>query len=119
MPRRSPLRTPKPPTTRQKAPTAHPKRNVPRPLEFAAPSTLAGVLSGTGNAGRGPLLLTSGKQDHTVPDAVTRSTLKQYRHSTAVTELRQFEGRGHSLTIDSGWNEIAEAVLAWLHEQGL
>jgi pimeloyl-ACP methyl ester carboxylesterase len=73
----------------------------------------------TRNATRGPLLLVSGLEDHTVPDAVTRSTLKQYRHSTAVTELRQFEGRGHSLTIDSGWNEIAEAVLAWLHEQGL
>lgn len=48
----------------------------------------------------------------------TRSTLKQYRHSTAVTELKQFEHRGHSLTIDSGWKEIAEAVLQWLHTQG-
>jgi len=73
----------------------------------------------TGNTTRGPLLLISGLEDHTVPDAVTRSTLKQYRHSTAVTELRQFEGRGHSLTIDSGWSEIAEAVLVWLREQGL
>jgi pimeloyl-ACP methyl ester carboxylesterase len=73
----------------------------------------------TRNTTRGPLLLISGLEDHTVPDAVTRSTLKQYRHSTAVTELRQFEGRGHSLTIDSGWSEIAQAVLAWLHEQGL
>jgi hypothetical protein len=44
----------------------------------------------------------------------TRSTLKQYRDSTAVTELRQFEGRGHSLTIDSGWREVADATLAWL-----
>jgi len=73
----------------------------------------------TRNTTRGPLLLISGLEDHTVPDAVTRSTLKQYRHSTAVTELRQFEGRGHSLTIDNGWSEIAEAVLAWLREQGL
>ena len=73
----------------------------------------------TGNTTRGPLLLISGLEDHTVPDAVTRSTLKQYRHSTAVTELRQFEGRGHSLTIDSGWSEIAEAVMVWLREQGL
>ena len=42
---------------------------------------------------------------------MTRSTLKQYRDSTAVTELKQFEGRGHSLTIDSGWREVAEAIL--------
>jgi pimeloyl-ACP methyl ester carboxylesterase len=68
----------------------------------------------TGNESRGPLLLTSGKQDHTVPDVTTRSTLKQYRDSTAVTELKQFEGRGHSLTIDNGWREVADATLEWL-----
>lgn len=68
---------------------------------------------------RGPLLLISGTADHTVPDVVTRSTLKQYRDSSAVTELKQFEGRGHSLTIDSGWREVADAVLGWLREQGI
>jgi pimeloyl-ACP methyl ester carboxylesterase len=73
----------------------------------------------TGNQDRGPLLLISGLEDHTVPDVVTRSTLKQYRKSTAVTELKQFEGRGHSLTIDHGWREVADAVLAWLKDQGL
>jgi hypothetical protein len=50
---------------------------------------------------------------------VTRSTLKQYRHSTAVTELKQFEHRGHSLTIDSGWTEVAEAILQWLRTHGI
>ncbi len=73
----------------------------------------------TGNQDRGPLLLISGLADHTVPDVVTRSTLKQYRKSTAVTELEQFAGRGHSLTIDHGWREVAEAVLEWLAKQGL
>jgi pimeloyl-ACP methyl ester carboxylesterase len=68
----------------------------------------------TGNETRGPLLLTSGKQDHTVPDVSTRSTLKQYRDSAAITELKQFEGRGHSLTIDHGWREVADATLEWL-----
>jgi alpha-beta hydrolase superfamily lysophospholipase len=73
----------------------------------------------TGNQDRGPLLLISGLEDHTVPDVVTRSTLKQYRKSDAVTELKQFEGRGHSLTVDAGWREVADAVLGWLKEQGL
>jgi pimeloyl-ACP methyl ester carboxylesterase len=68
----------------------------------------------TANQTRGPLLLISGTKDHTVPDVTTRSTLKQYRDSTAVTELKQFEGRGHSLTIDSGWRDVADATLAWL-----
>jgi pimeloyl-ACP methyl ester carboxylesterase len=73
----------------------------------------------THNDTRGPLLLISGLEDHTVPDVVTRSTLKQYRNSTAVTELEKFEGRGHSLTIDNGWRDVADAVLAWLAGQGL
>jgi pimeloyl-ACP methyl ester carboxylesterase len=69
----------------------------------------------TANDDRGPLLLISGTEDHTVPDVSTRSTLKQYRHSSAVTEIKQFGHRGHSLTIDGGWKEIADAVLQWLH----
>ena len=73
----------------------------------------------TKNSARGPLLLISGTKDHTVPDVVTRSTFKQYRDSTAVTELRQFEGRGHSLTVDSGWKDVADAVLDWLKVQDL
>jgi pimeloyl-ACP methyl ester carboxylesterase len=73
----------------------------------------------THNANRGPLLLVMGGQDHTVPEAITKSTLKQYRHSDAVTELIEFETRGHSLTIDSGWSEVADASLAWLDKQGL
>jgi pimeloyl-ACP methyl ester carboxylesterase len=73
----------------------------------------------TSNNTRGPLLLISGQKDHTVPDITTRSTLKQYRHSTAVTELRQFEGRGHSLTIDHGWKDVADAALEWLTSHGL
>jgi pimeloyl-ACP methyl ester carboxylesterase len=72
----------------------------------------------TGNEGRGPLLLTMGKQDHTVPEVITKSTLKQYRHSDAVTDLEEFD-RGHSLIIDSGWREVAETCLTWLNRQGL
>ena len=73
----------------------------------------------TDNATRGPLLLIAGGKDHTVPEAVTKSTFKQYRHSDAKTELLEFADRGHSLVIDSGWREIADASIAWLAEQDL
>lgn len=56
---------------------------------------------------RGPLLLISGLEDHTVPDVVTRSTFKQ------------FEGRGHSLTVDRGWKEVAGVTLGWLKANDL
>jgi pimeloyl-ACP methyl ester carboxylesterase len=73
----------------------------------------------TGNSGRGPLLLIMGGQDHTVPEVITKATLKQYRHSDAVTELAEFADRGHSLIIDSGWREVAAECLSWLAKQGL
>jgi len=73
----------------------------------------------TRNDTRGPLLLISGTVDHTVPDVTTRAAFKLYRHSTAVTELKQFEGRGHSLVIDHGWRDVAKAVLDWLKTHGL
>jgi len=93
-----------------------------RPLFQAAAANFvmhAQAAVDTANTERGPLLLISGTADHTVPDVVTRSTFKQYRDSTAVTELKQFEGRGHSLTVDSGWHDVAEAVLAWLKDHDL
>ena len=73
----------------------------------------------TANSGRGPLLLMTGGKDHTVPEAVTRSTLKQYRHSEATTDILEFADRGHSLTIDHGWRDVAQAALDWLKKQGL
>ena len=69
---------------------------------------------------RGPLLLTSGSEDHTVPKKVTLEVAKMYEESPgSVTEYREFEGKGHSLTIDSGWREVADVVLEWLAAQNL
>ena len=68
----------------------------------------------TGNQDRGPLLLVMGGKDHTVPEAITKATFKLYRNSSAVTELVEFPDRGHSLTIDNGWREVADSVLSWI-----
>jgi pimeloyl-ACP methyl ester carboxylesterase len=73
----------------------------------------------TDNAGRGPLLLTAGGRDHTVPAAVTKATLKQYRKSPAVTDYREFPDRGHTLALDSRWREVADTVLTWLKAHSL
>ncbi len=72
----------------------------------------------THTAVRGPLLLTAGTEDHTVPTVVTRQVLKMYADNAAsLTEYREFEGRGHCLTIDSGWSEVAESALEWLESK--
>ena len=73
----------------------------------------------TESSTRGPLLVTAGGADHTVPPAISHATVKLYRKSAAVTDLKEFPHHGHSLTIDSGWQEVADAALAWLKEKGL
>jgi pimeloyl-ACP methyl ester carboxylesterase len=73
----------------------------------------------THNSSRGPLLLASGGQDRTVPPTIVKQTRKLYDKATAVTDLKEFPDRGHSLTIDSGWQEVADAALEWLRAQSL
>ena len=93
-----------------------------RPLFQAATATLnpnSATRVKVENATRGPLLLISGAEDNTVPPVLVRSTLRAYRKSSAVTDLKEFPNRGHSLTIDGGWQELAEYILSWLNAKGL
>lgn len=76
------------------------------------PSTEARVDST--NPRRGPLLIVSGEKDHTVPPSMARAAFQRQRRNLAVTELKEMAGRGHSLTIDAGWREVAEAARAFL-----
>lgn len=79
----------------------------------------AQIVVDTVTAARGPLLFVSGQEDRVIPDAVTRAAYKAYGDSAAVTDLKQFADRGHSLVIDSGWRTVAGYVLAWLAANGV
>lgn len=68
----------------------------------------------TKNPERGPLLIISGEKDHTVPWAIANSSYKHQSKNEGVTEIVEMPGRGHSLTIDSGWEEVAGTALAFL-----
>jgi len=69
----------------------------------------------TENPERGPLLLISGEKDHTVPWAITNASFKhQDKNKDSVTEIVEIKGRGHALTIDSGWREVAETALSFV-----
>jgi non-heme chloroperoxidase len=63
------------------------------------------------NPARGPLLLIGGEKDHTVHRAITNASYKRQSRNEAVTEIALIPNRGHSLTIDSGWREVAQAAL--------
>lgn len=68
----------------------------------------------TANATRGPLLITAGTADHTVPLVSAKAAHGLYRTSPAVTDFHEFVGRGHSLTIDHGWRDVADTTLSWM-----
>jgi non-heme chloroperoxidase len=68
----------------------------------------------TDNPERGPLLLISGEKDNTVPWSITKASYDQQSDNEGVTEVVQIPNRGHSLTIDSGWQEVAETSLAFI-----
>ena len=68
----------------------------------------------TKNPDRGPLLIIDGEKDHTVPWAIANAAYKRQSHNPGVTEIVKMENRGHSLTIDHGWREVAETALAFV-----
>ena len=73
----------------------------------------------TGNPDRGPLLIIGGEKDHTVPPVLTRSQFKHQEKNPGVTESVELPDRGHSLTIDHGWPEVAQAALTFIAAQPL
>jgi pimeloyl-ACP methyl ester carboxylesterase len=66
------------------------------------------------NPERGPLLIISGEKDHTVPWAIANASFKKQKRNTSTTEITEIENRGHALTIDSGWREVADKALAFV-----
>ncbi|WP_200871919.1 alpha/beta fold hydrolase [Actinomadura welshii] len=65
----------------------------------------------TRNPDRGPLLIIDGEKDRTVPWAIANAAYKRQKHNPAVTEIVKMPDRGHSLTIDHAWPEVAQTTL--------
>lgn len=68
----------------------------------------------TENPNRGPLLILSGEKDHVVPWAIANASFKKQQKNQNVTEILEINGRGHALTIDDGWKQVAETALAFI-----
>jgi pimeloyl-ACP methyl ester carboxylesterase len=65
----------------------------------------------TTNPDRGPLLILDGEKDHTVPWAIANASYKRQKRNPGVTEIKKMPNRGHALTIDHGWQEVAQTAL--------
>ena len=68
----------------------------------------------TKNPERGPMLIVSGENDHTVPHVLSNAAFQHQRKNPGVTEFVEIPGRGHALTIDDGWQGVADTVLAFV-----
>jgi non-heme chloroperoxidase len=68
----------------------------------------------TKNSERGPLLIIDGELDHVVPWAIANASYKRQKRNEGVTEIVKIAGRGHALTIDGGWREVAETALGFI-----
>jgi non-heme chloroperoxidase len=71
----------------------------------------------TKNPERGPLLVISGEKDHTVPHSVSKAAFRLQKRNEAPTEFVKIPNRGHSLTIDSGWREVAQTALDFIQRR--
>jgi non-heme chloroperoxidase len=66
------------------------------------------------NPDRGPLLIINGEKDHTVPLAIAKASFKKQQRNEGVTEFAEIPNRGHALTIDGGWREVADKALEFV-----
>ncbi len=68
----------------------------------------------TKNPERGPMLIISADSDHTVPWAIAEASYKRENDNEDVTEIVKMPNRGHALTIDHGWRDVAETALTFV-----
>ena len=69
------------------------------------------------NEDRAPLLFIAGSEDNIMPPAVNQSNAKHYRHTSSITDYKEFEGRSHySVIAGEGWEEVADYALEWAVE---
>jgi pimeloyl-ACP methyl ester carboxylesterase len=69
------------------------------------------------NNQRAPLLLIACSNDHICPAKLIRENYKNYRHSSAVTEYKEFVGPCHYIIRVENWCEVAMYAVSWAEEK--
>jgi non-heme chloroperoxidase len=49
-----------------------------------------------------------------VPWAIANASFKRQKRNSNITEIVKVPDRGHSLTIDHGWREVADLALTFV-----
>jgi pimeloyl-ACP methyl ester carboxylesterase len=71
------------------------------------------------NDRRAPLLLIAGSEDNQIPASMTRENFRRYAQSAAATDYKEFPQRSHLITIQEGWEEVAEYSRSWAEAQAV
>jgi pimeloyl-ACP methyl ester carboxylesterase len=106
----------------QEAVAVHERYHVPGPGRAIRQVSFSRFASPTATrvdfdrAGRAPLLLIAGGEDHLFPAGVTRSSFDRYRRSEAVTAYKEFPERSHYTIGEPGWEQVADYALRWAME---
>ncbi len=61
-----------------------------------------------------PLLFIAGENDHIIPASLNQKNFDAYKDPSSLRTFKQFPGRCHYLCAQTGWQEIAEYVSAWI-----
>src|SRR3989441_11739998 len=104
----------KPKSFTRSSPCQHPARRSSKPHQRT--STLGPKQRWRRTPKRGPLLILDGEKDHVVPWAIANASYKRQARNEGVTEIMKIPGRGHALTIDNGWQEVADISLAFVQK---
>ncbi len=68
---------------------------------------------------RVPLIFFAGGADHIIPAALNRANFVKYQKAGAPVEYREFAGRSHFTIREPGWEQVADAAMAWIEEKGV
>ena len=71
------------------------------------------------NENRAPLLFIAGGADNLMPPSVNQSNAKHYRHTSAITDYKEFPGRSHYTLGEDGWEEVADYALEWAKQHAI
>ncbi len=61
-----------------------------------------------------PMLFVGGTRDHVVPEKLNKRLVDAYSDPESVTDFHEFDGRGHLICHEPGWQTVAAFVESWL-----
>jgi pimeloyl-ACP methyl ester carboxylesterase len=63
-----------------------------------------------------PLLFIGGEKDEIIPPELNEKNSEAYTDDGSACYFEEFEGRGHFICGQPGWEQVAETIADWLEE---